>query len=86
MKEDYTKAFASQKEEKAQYYIFFHHFSWPTPMKIEDTKDYWDIDMKPLITQVILKNQGTYKFTEANQAQNGMSINIEAGLFQAGLE
>ena len=55
-------------------------------MKIEDTKDYWDIDMKPLITQVILKKQDTYKFTEANQAQNGMSINIEAGLFQAGLE
>ena len=55
-------------------------------MKKLHTKDYWDIDMKPLITQVILKNQGTYKFMEANQAQNGMSINIEAGLFQAGLE
>ena len=45
-------------------------------MKKLHTKDYWDIDMKPLITQVILKNT----FTEANQAQNAMSMNIEAGL------
>ena len=49
-------------------------------MKKLHTKNYWDIDMKLLITQIILKSK------KANQPQNGKSMNIEAGMFQEGLE